>query len=96
MEGMDASITNGKGRGILQFLEIAGSVVTLSAKHTGLFMLGGNKVYKGCPPNRSGQWGLGYLAPSVTKYSTLNAAKLQTWAPLFIKLCPINVPAEKS
>ena len=43
MEGMDASVTNGKGRGVLQFLEIAGSVVTLSSNHTGLFMLGGNK-----------------------------------------------------
>lgn len=35
-------------------------------------------------------------SPSVTEYSTVSSNQAQTWAPLFIKLCYINVSVEKS
>lgn len=84
---------SGIGHGILQTGGTTDPVLTLSVNHTGLSILCGNKVYKGFPPNWSGCCGLEFLAPCVTKYSTLNASQI---ANLFIRLCHINVQAEKS
>lgn len=85
-----------KGDGILQTLGTTGSVLTLSVNHIGLFVSCGNQVYNGFPANCSGQCGLGYLAPSVTRYSTLNAGQIANLGSFVPKIGHINVPVQKS
>ncbi|KAB0354369.1 hypothetical protein FD755_022907 [Muntiacus reevesi] len=74
----DANITNDRGHHGHQapIWWVTGSTLTLSANTSGLFILCGNKVYKGFPYKWSGRCGLGYLAPSslapLTRYPTLN------------------------
>lgn len=80
--------TSSKGEGIFQMLGATGLVLTLSVSHAGLSISCGNKVWKGFPPNWSGQCGLGYLAPSATKYSTLNASLIANLSSFVHKIMP--------
>ena len=86
----DADITNDKGhRGHrTPTWWVTGSTLTLFVNTSGLFILCGNKVYKGFPPKWSGRCGLGYLAPSLTSYPTLNASRITDLASFRRKVAP--------
>ncbi|XP_037380269.1 endogenous retroviral envelope protein HEMO [Talpa occidentalis] len=65
-----------------------GSTLSLSINNSGLFILCGNKLYKEFPPKWAGRCGLGYLAPSVTKYSALNASQITNLGSFIHKVAP--------
>jgi len=65
------------------------STLTLSMDdNSGVFILGGNKVYKAFPPKWSGGCGRGYLAPALTSCPTLNANQITNARSLINKVAP--------
>ncbi|XP_059953085.1 endogenous retroviral envelope protein HEMO [Mesoplodon densirostris] len=86
----DAYITNDKGHHGHRTPTwwVTGSTLTLFVNTSGLFILCGNKIYKGFPPKWSGRCGLGYLAPSLTSYPTLNASWITNLGSFRHKVAP--------
>lgn len=68
---------------VFQILGITDSTLTLSVNHIGLFILCCYKLHKW-----SGRYRLGYLASSVTKYSTPNACQITNLGSFVHKVVP--------
>lgn len=68
---MNANSTSSTGQKMSQIWKITYSTLTLSMNHTGLFILCGNKIYKGFLLKCSGP-----LSSFVTRYSILNANQI--------------------
>lgn len=86
----DASLTNDRGDDGHQMPAwwVTRSTLTLSVNNSGLFILCGNKVYKEFPPNWSGRCGLGYLAPSLTRYPAFNGSQITNMGSLIHRVAP--------